>query len=85
MGLHARYVVLEDDFANLDPLVIKDVGPWDKHLSVTNDAEFVVKELHGNGNLPAGRQLFYIDSEGAKDELLHDGAGKFTGFKAGPR
>lgn len=57
-------------------LLIHDVGPWDRHPTVTNDAENVVDYL-----LPLlqGRRLFYFDSEGDLDELLiHDG--KFAGF-----
>lgn len=81
---HARYVVVEDDFIQQDPLVIRDVGPWDKNHTITNDAEWVVQDLIAKNQLPEGRRLFYIDSLGHKDELLVVG-GKFAGFKAGPR
>jgi hypothetical protein len=62
------------------PLIIKDIGPWDKFMTVTNNAEGVVEELFAAGYLNNGRRLFYYDSENELDELIHDG-GKFTGFK----
>lgn len=62
-------------------ILIRDIGPWDKYLSVTNGAEIVVEELAGRLN---GRRLFYIDTEGLTDELLVQD-GQFAGFKAGPR
>ena len=66
-----------------DRIKIRDVGPWDKYLTVTNDAENVVRELAVQGLLPAGRRLFYYDSDGRLDELLvKDGA--FVGFAPGP-
>lgn len=57
-------------------VLIKDIGPWDKHLSVTNDAEKVVEDL-----VPrlAGRKLFYIDSDNNRSEILIKD-GKFAGF-----
>jgi hypothetical protein len=57
-------------------LLIQDVGPWDKHLTVTNGAEIVVEELAPVLN---GRKLLYIDSEGNRDQLLVKD-GKFAGF-----
>lgn len=80
----ANYVIVEDDFLNLEPLVIKDVGPWDKYMTVTNAAEETVAELIGDGHLPEGRRLFYYDSEGQLDELLIKD-GKFAGFAPGPQ
>jgi hypothetical protein len=78
---HARYVVVEDDLLDADPLVIRDVGPWDKRPTVTNDAEDVVRRLVEEGRLPEGRRLLYYDSEGNLDELVVKD-GKFAGFKA---
>lgn len=64
-----------------DRLVIRDLGPWDRHPTVTNDAESVVRELEP---ILSGRRLFYYDSTGQLDELvIRDG--HFAGFKAGPR
>ena len=77
----ANYEVVSEKPA--EPLVIRDVGPWDQFLSVTNAAEDVVAELARRGKLWAGRRLFYYDSEGELDELAHSD-GVFTGFKPGP-
>ena len=64
------------------PLIIKDIGPWDQCLTVTNDAEDVVKRLVVVGLLPEGRRLFCIDSEGDTGELLVSD-GRFAGFRDG--
>lgn len=63
-------------------IIIQDVGPWDKHLSITNGAEECVAELAADYAL-GSRRIGYYDSEGRLDELLHDGHGRFTGFSAG--
>ncbi len=83
-GCRANFIEVEDDFLQDDPLVIRDIGPWDKHPSVTNDAEAVIETLVNNGHLPEGRRLFCYDTEGQLDELLVK-AGKFAGFAPGPR
>lgn len=88
MSKHARYRVMAN---SNNVLVIKDMGPWDNHLTVTNDAEWVVMDLqhkylfHILGNGLAKKRLFCIDSEGRMDELvLLDSGGyyKFVAFKA---
>lgn len=59
-----------------DCVVIRDVGPWDRHLTVTNGAEEVVIEL---APMLQGRRLEYYDSDGNRDQLMvRDG--KFAGF-----
>jgi hypothetical protein len=59
-----------------DYLLITDLnGP----MSITNDAEAVVEWLYDNDLLDDLR-LYYIDSDGIKSELLHDGRGNFHGF-----
>jgi hypothetical protein len=63
-----------------DDLTIKDLGPWDKYMTVTNDAENVVAELFEEGYLQDGRRLFYYDSENELTELTHEN-GVFKGFK----
>lgn len=74
MGNRAHYrIVGETDYA----LIIEDLGPWDYHMTVTNDAAGVVAEL---ATELAGRRLFYFDSVGALDEITHQ-RGKFTGFR----
>lgn len=62
-------------------LVIEDLGPWTRYMTVTNNAESVVAELHRSGQL-GDRRLFYYDSDGRRDELTHT-AGVFTGFAPG--
>lgn len=80
MGKHANFEVLRN---NPDqPLIIADVGPWDVHFTVTNDAEWVVEQLVAGGHLPEGRHLLYYDSGGDLDEIVVEG-GKFAGFKPG--
>lgn len=74
----ARYRVEE---VAIDAVVIRDIGPWDVHKSVTNDAEAVVADLlETYGAL----RFFYYDSAGALDELLVED-GKFVGFAPGRR
>ena len=65
-------------------VVIKDLGPWDRFMSVTNAAEEVVRELTEHRILLPGKRLFYYDSENHLDEIkVKDG--KFAGFAPGPR
>ena len=75
MGEPANFVVTKYD---KDEMTIVDVGPWDTHLTVTNDAEDVVKKLYKFYNLDE-KKLLYQDRQGEVSELLHDHA-KFTGF-----
>ena len=78
----SKYVIVEDDFTQEKPLVIKDVGRDAK--SVTNDAENVVADLVRQGHLAKGRRLLSYDSMGQLDEIkVQDG--KFVGFAPGPR
>jgi len=76
----ANYRIVEN--LEGEDLIIKDVGPWDRFPTVTNDAEAVVIELAGNGFLPEGRGLKYYDSEGEFDEIVVKN-GKFVGFRPG--
>lgn len=72
----ANYEIVEDSSAQM---IIRDLGPWDQFLTVTNAAEVVVIEL---SDQLKGRRLFYYDSDGALDELVVVN-GLFAGF--GPR
>lgn len=69
----ANYELVEQ---TTEYVLIRDIGPWDKYLSITNAAEEVVAEL-----LPMlkGRRLEYIDSEGERAVLRIEN-GKFAGF-----
>ena len=78
--MKAVYEIVED--APEKPLVIRDIG-WRDHMSVTNDAEAVVEDLWNKGKLSNHRQLFYYDSSGDLDELVHT-HGIFVRFQLGP-
>lgn len=69
----ARFTIVND---GPDILVIKDVGPWNKHPTVTNDADNVVAKLAPTLN---GRRLRYIDSLGTENELVVRN-GRFSHF-----
>jgi hypothetical protein len=77
MGRNANFDILENIPGS--PLIIRDIGPWDKHLSVTNDAEGVVELLVKSGFLDNNRRLFCYDSEKELDELVVKDE-KFAGF-----
>jgi hypothetical protein len=64
--------------ATPDFVIIRDVGPWDEHATVTNDAEGVVAEIAAELR---GRRLLCFDSLGRLDELLVKD-GRFAGFRA---
>lgn len=83
MGPRARYMIENPNAPKEAPLVIRDLGPWDRYMTVTNAAETVVSELVDRGALPPGRRLFYYDSEGHLDELLVRN-GCFAGYAPGP-
>lgn len=63
-------------------LILRDVGPWDEYLSITNGAEYVVERLVKEGLLPEGRRLFYHDTDGELTELVVKD-GEFVGFGQG--
>lgn len=82
----ANYETLSDFDAlsevklNIDNVVIiRDLGPWDQHPTVTNDAENVVQELIKAGILTENKRLFYYDSEDELSELIVKD-NKFLGF-----
>lgn len=66
-------IVYKDDYL----IYIKDLDLGNR--SVTNDVENVLKRIEGIGK----RRVFYKDSMGKIDEILHD-RGHFKGFKAIP-
>lgn len=74
----ANYTVVSDQD---DMLIIRDDGPWDRHPTVTNDAEQVVADL---APVLKGRRLLYIDSDQQMDEMVVKD-GKFVGFRPVPR
>ena len=70
---HANYEIIKEGENNV---IIRDIGPWDRHPTVTNDAEFVVGEL---AELLGKRRLFYYDSGNDLYELLVKD-GRFNGW-----
>lgn len=60
-------------------LVLRDLGPWDEHLTITNDVEGVVARV---AEILGSRRLFYIDSSGELDEIVVE-AGAFASFRFG--
>jgi len=76
MTKHAKYDI---ESVTPDAVRIRDVGNHDKHLTVTNDAEWVVEQLVKAGYLEGRQRLLYWDSEGDMSELLVKG-GKFAGY-----
>ena len=75
----ANYAVVN---ADVRAVTIRDLGPWNQFLTVTNDVEAVVRELVATGHLIEGQRLFCEDSEGQLDELLVKN-GEFAGFRCG--
>ncbi len=76
MGRIANFDIVE----RTDKTVtLRDLGPWDKYLTVTNSAEEVIEFLFRVGVLKEGQRLLYYDSENELTELVHKG-GKFVGF-----
>lgn len=63
-----------------EALLVRDLGG--PYPSVTNDAENVVADLHGEGILD-GQRVMYIDSWGHVDEVVHS-RGVFIRFAPGP-
>lgn len=64
-------------------IILQDVGPWDRYMTITNAAEILVaeiEEVYGIGN----RQLLYYDSDDELTELLVKD-GRFAGFAPVPK
>ena len=74
MGSPANFELIEETGTHL---LIRDVGPWSAHFTVTNDAEGVCRRLAPRLN---GRRLFYFDSLGELGELICTLDGKFVRF-----
>jgi hypothetical protein len=51
-------------------------------MTITNGVEYVVQYLHQKYDL-GKRRLFYKDTEGRIDEIVHNGKGDFIDFSAG--
>jgi hypothetical protein len=72
---------METHHANFEVTKVTDDIVWIRDTcrgaSVTNDAERVCDEL---AILYGNRRIFYRDTMGNWDELVHDEHGKFLGF-----
>jgi len=77
--MHAQYEVLKHQRGKF--IFIRDIGHMTGR-SVTNDAEYVIGRLYFEFALDDETRIFYEDSEGKIDEILHAG-NKPKGFKAG--
>lgn len=51
------------------------------NVSVTNDAEWVVRKLITEGHLQGKERLYYLDSEHEMTELLYNVEQGFIGYK----
>jgi hypothetical protein len=78
-GSHAAFVIKKET----DCFVyIEDRGNHHNCKTVTNDAEWILKELADSIANFENKRLLYMDSEGRIDEIEHSGR-RFIGFKAG--
>jgi hypothetical protein len=77
---HSRYRVANYEIIEDTPIrmVIRDLGPWDQHKTITENAENVVRDLWLNHKL-YDRRLFYYDKQGDFGEIKHNAA-QHTGF-----
>ena len=62
-------------------IFIRDIG-HNSGRSVTNDAEYIVEQLYLKYGIADETRIFYEDSAGSIDEIVHSGK-SFHGFKAG--
>lgn len=76
-GVRASFTVEhKDEFV----VVVDMSGMGTVAMSVTNDAENVVRFLFHEGVLNPSARLLYRDASGRWDEMRHDGRGAFQGF-----
>lgn len=75
--LRSNFQVVSQDSLQM---TLRDLGPWDQFMTITNNAEDVVRYCHEKLCL-GDRRLQYEDSEGVLTELLHDGP-VFRGFSS---
>jgi hypothetical protein len=77
MGTHANFNVIQE---TPEYIYIKDTG-YTTSMSVTNDVEWVIARLDNEYGIE-DRWVFYMDSQGNIDEIVHN-YGRFTSFKFG--
>jgi len=76
---HAEYDVIRD---TAEYVFILDVGGNAGKRTVTNDADFIIQDLSDFIDNFQNKRVFYTDTDGRIDEMLHNG-NHFTTFKAG--
>jgi hypothetical protein len=77
--MHAEIQLLKHERGKY--ILVRDIG----HVSgrsVTNDTDYVIEQLYMDFGITDETRVFYEDSEGDIDELVHTGR-KFRGFKFG--
>lgn len=74
--MHANFRIIDK---SQRCVIIKDIGPWNQFLTITNDVEWVVEKLFKDRDIFNGQRLFYIDSDGYFDEIVIED-GKFSSF-----
>lgn len=57
---HAQFEVVN---RSPDVIVLRDIGPWDRYPTITNDAEWVIDQF------PDYPEVHYYDSEGVLSSL----------------
>jgi hypothetical protein len=77
--MRAQFEVLKHEHGKF--IFIRDIGHMTGR-SVTNDAEYVIERLYLDHAIDDETRIFYEDSGGNIDEILHDG-NKFKWFKPG--
>lgn len=76
MGREANFEIVSVD---KDKVTLRDLGPWDKHLTITNDVEGVIDRLAETVDIDQKRILYY-DSDNELTEVVITSNGIF--FKA---
>lgn len=74
---HARFSILSWEHGKA--IILKDLGPWEHHKTITNDAEYVLDTLFEASFMSATTRVFYFDSYGRQGEILHND-GVLLGF-----
>ena len=70
MNKTQNYILLRDDFTESNPT-----------MTITNDAENVVEYLYEHGLTSGETDIYYIGTDNEVTELIHNGDGKFTGYR----
>jgi hypothetical protein len=77
--MHAKTELLKHERGKY--IFVRDIGHCSGR-SVTNDAEYVVEQLYLEFGISDETRIFYEDSEGDIDEIVHSGK-NFRSFKPG--